>query len=91
MPLDIGGITIEFEPGSTYGEDPFKEKDKPGERQKAVEQMRKAVQATTRGHLDQAIRAVMGLAIQLRAVNGSAADTNLAQMMREAADFLEDL
>lgn len=90
--MQIGSIQIDFEPGSTYKENPFAEPgDRDEGRRQAIEKMKKAVQKTTLGQLDQATNAVLALAIQLRSVGGSAAGTNLPKIMREAIDFLEDL
>lgn len=88
--MQIGSIEIEFVPGSTYSE--FAEPGNRDEaRREAVDQMKKAVQRTTLGQLDQATAAVLALAIQLRSVGGSAAGTNLPKIMKEAQDFLEEL
>jgi hypothetical protein len=93
--MPIGSIEIDFEPGSTYdprvGQEGFYYKDKESGRQDAVNKMKKSVQKTTMGQLDQAVRMVLALAIQLRSVDGSAAGTDIPKVMREAIDFLEDI
>jgi hypothetical protein len=92
MPMPIGSIEIDFEPGSTYDEGPqAKYQSKESGRQDAVDKMKKAVQKTTMGQLDGACRMVLALAIQLRSVGGSAAGTDIPKVMREAIDFLEDI
>jgi hypothetical protein len=92
-PINIGGVEIDYEPGATYEEDPLRNKyrNKEDGRLDAIEKMKASVQKTTMGQLDQAVRMVLALAIQLRAVDGSAAGTDIPKVLREAIDFLEDV
>jgi hypothetical protein len=64
---------------------------KAGARQAAIETWKLSARKSTLGQLNQAVHAVQALVVQLRAINGSAADTDLGKRMRLAADFLEDL
>lgn len=60
-------------------------------RQAAIAQYQKAQQDAAYAQLMQMVAQVLVLAIQFRAVGGSAAGRDLGPKMREAADFLEDL
>lgn len=92
MPMPIGSIEIDFDPGSTYDDGPTpRYQSKEAGRQDAIDKMKESVQKVTRGQLDMAVRHVLALAIQLRSVDGSTAGTDIPKVMREAIDFLEDL
>jgi hypothetical protein len=97
--MNFGAFSISHIPGSTYNshdtrENSYDDEPRPSKaelRQHAIAEFRKAAQATTRGQIHGAVEAVMALTIQLRAMGGTAVDTDLGSKMREAADFLEDL
>lgn len=91
MTLTVAGMPIDFDPGQTYTHTDGTEQSKADARIAAVKLCQDAIARTTRGALTQAVAQVTALSIQLRAVNGSAADTSLGHQLREAADFLEDL
>lgn len=84
-----------FELASTYEPDDENQEPDPktrGERRAdAVKGMQQAMHKQIRGHLHKSVEQVTMLAMQLRALGGSTADTDLGNAMREAADFLEDI
>lgn len=91
MTTTIGGLEINFEPGQSYTHTDGTEQSRAEARIAAVKLFQEAVAKSTRPQLKQAVAQVLALVIQLRGVNGSAADTGLGAQLREAADFLEDL
>lgn len=98
--MNIGGIDIDYEPGEGYeseelsrslGEfDEERKQRREDARQEAIRAFSKGAQGATTNQLNQAIAATLGLVIQLRALGGRG-DRDLANKLREAADFLEDL
>lgn len=91
MKLQIDATTfIEIE--ETFDKDTESEASgKAGARQAAIETWKKSARKSTLGQLNGAVHAVQALVVQLRSIDGSAADTDLGKRMRLAADFLEDL
>lgn len=89
MTMIVGKIELDFEPGDTYEDTRRQGRSKEEMRQEAIKQFRDAAQNTTRAQLTQCIGAALALVIQLRGLGGS--DRKLANSLREAADFLEDL
>lgn len=97
MPMSINGQVLDYEPGCTYEprdgvrtEEEAK-KERADGRLYAIEQYKKAAQASTRGQIDQAVGQLLALCLQLRALGGSGSGSGLPEKLREAADFLEDL
>lgn len=88
MPLDIGGIIIEFDAGDSYQYNDAQ--SKADARQEAIKQFREGAAKASRGQLHKSVDILIALCVQLRAVGG-VGDTDLANKLREAADFLEDL
>lgn len=97
--LTVAGIQIDFAAGETYEEGEAIPPETEGERrkrrgearQKAIDQFRKAAITATLGQMQPIVMQLAAMCIQLRALGGSGAETNLPGKLREAADFLEDL
>lgn len=88
MPLDIGGIIIEFDAGESYESD--EPKARADARQEAIKQFREGAATASRGQIHKSVDILIALCVQLRAVGG-VGTPDLANKLREAADFLEDL
>jgi hypothetical protein len=84
----VANIEIDFEPGETYNGN-AEPADKAGARQTAIAAFKAAAQKTCKGQMYEVTNHLLGLVVQLRAVDGS--DPQLAKRLREMADFLEDL
>jgi hypothetical protein len=91
MPLSIGGIELDYQPGDTYDDSKYDtDQSRAERRQRAIEEFKDAACRTTRGQIHGCCGQLLALIVQLRAMGG-VGDTSLANQLREAADFLEDL
>lgn len=103
MSMKIGDVEIDFEPNDSNAEIGEKQKDgsvkyrpmtkeeRHEERAKAVKQFRSVMQKQVMEQIEQQAQILCALLIQLRAVGGSMAGTELPNLLQEQIEFMQDI